>query len=332
MIGRMKHRRFTALNRDVSEMGLGCWQIGGNWGEVTDETALDVLVAAREGGVDFFDTADVYGDGRSEKLIGRFLRERDANVTVATKLGRRGDPTDPATVSYERLAAYTERSLANLGVGAIDLTQLHCIDTDLLRDGGCFDALRRLRDAGKIKAFGASVESVEQAMICLRHDDLASLQIIFNVFRQKVIQPLFDMAEEQGVALIVRLPLASGLLAGKFEKGTTFRDEDHRHFNRDGAAFNVGETFAGLPFEKGVELAEAAWPHLRTEGASMAQAALRWVLDHDAVTTVIAGASRPDQVRDNAAASDLPSLTDAQHAALHGLYRDEVHAHIRGPY
>ena len=329
----VNNRPFNDTGRDVSEIGLGCWQIGGAWGEVADETAMTILRTAYEGGVNFFDTADVYGDGRSEKFIARFLKdEKPSDVFVATKLGRRGDPKSAENVSYEQLSAYTDRSLANLGVEALDLTQLHCIGTELLRDGGCFDALRRLKDDGKIKAFGASVESMEEAEICMQHDDLASLQIIFNTFRQKPITTIFDEAKRKNVAIIVRLPLASGLLAGKFDKSTTFGEDDHRNFNADGQAFNVGETFAGLPFDLGVDAAEAMRPHLERDGQTMAQGALRWILDHDAVTTVIAGASRPQQAKDNAAVSDLPPLGDDAHAKLRAIYESDVHAHIRGPY
>ncbi|MEL7237228.1 MAG: aldo/keto reductase [Planctomycetota bacterium] len=334
----MQHRNFAALERNVSEIGLGCWQIGGNWGPVADETAMEILRAAGACGVNFLDTADVYGDGRSERLVGDYLRELgdDArHITVATKLGRRGDPADPANVSFEQLAAYTDRSLDNLGVDCIDLSQLHCIDTSLLRDGGCFDALRRLRDDGKIRAFGASVESMEQAAICMEHDDLASLQIIFNLFRQKPIASIFDEAQSRGVALIVRLPLASGLLTGKIRKDTRFTGDDHRHFNANGEAFNVGETFAGLPIDVGVDAADAMRPLLSEacgDSVTMAQASLRWILDHPAVTTVIAGASRVDQVRDNAAASGLAALPNSSHAALREVYETKVRPHIRGPY
>lgn len=334
----MQQRELAALSRDVSEIGLGCWQIGGNWGSVAEDTALQILRTAGGCGVDFLDTADVYGDGRSERLIGAYRRELGSDAdrfTVATKLGRRGDPADPANVSYEQLSAYTDRSLANLGVDRIDLTQLHCIDTTLLRDGACFDALRRLRDDGKIRAFGASVESMEQAAVCMQQDDLASLQIIFSLFRQKPITTIFDEAQKRGVALIVRLPLASGLLAGKIRKETTFDEDDHRNFNADGEAFNVGETFAGLPMDIGVDAAEAMRPVLDEatgDGISMAQASLRWILDHPAVTTVIAGASRPDQVQDNAAVSDLPALPESAHASLRSLYETKVRPHIRGPY
>ena len=332
----MHSRPFNDTGRDVSEIGLGCWQIGGSWGKVEEDTALQILADAHDSGITFFDTADVYGGGRSERLIGRFLNERGLKdeVFVATKLARKGDPTDPANVTPEKLEAYTDDSLKKLGVDALDLTQLHCISADLLRSSGAFDALRDLKKKGKIKAFGASVESAEEAKLCLQQEGLASLQIIFNVFRQTPISAFFDEAKGKKVALVIRLPLASGLLSGKMSKDTEFAKDDHRNFNADGGAFNVGETFAGLPFERGVELAQGIRPVLMehaADGATMAQTALRWVLDHEAVTTVIAGASRPEQVRDNAAASDLPPLPQVTHSQLADLYIRDVAPLVRGP-
>ena len=333
----MNTRPFNDTGRDVSEIGLGCWQIGGSWGEVEESTALQILADAYDSGVTFFDTADVYGGGRSEKLIGRFLKERGLtdDLYVATKLGRKGNFADVANVSPEQVTKYTDASLKNLGVESLDLTQLHCVSTDVLRDGGCFDALRDLKKEGKIKAFGASVETMEDAEICMKQPDLASLQIIFNVFRQKPIGAIFDEAKEKKVALIIRLPLASGLLAGKMEKDMKFAKDDHRNFNANGEAFNVGETFSGLPFETGVDLADGIRPVLMQnagDDVTMAQQSLRWILDHEAVTTVIAGASKPRQVRDNAAVSGLPPLSQMVHSELADLYARDIAPHIRGPY
>jgi aryl-alcohol dehydrogenase-like predicted oxidoreductase len=316
----------------VGEIGLGCWQFGGDWGEVGDEQALATLRAARESGVTFFDTADVYGAGRSESLIGRWLQEdRPANVFVATKLGRRGDPGWPANFTRDAVRAHTEDSLRRLGVDVLDLTQLHCIPTDELRRGDVFDHLRGLQTEGKIRRFGASVESMEEAQICLAQPGLASLQIIFNLFRQKPIDTLFADARAKNVAIIVRLPLASGLLTGKFRKDTEFAPQDHRTYNRDGQAFNVGETFAGLPFEKGVELADALKP-LVPPGMTLTEAALRWCLDFDAVSVLIPGAKDPAQARANARVADLAPLPPDLHARLRRFYADEVAAYIRGPY
>ena len=327
----MNYRLFDHTSVEVSEIGLGTWQLGGaDWGEVEDSRALDTLRAAAEGGVNFFDTADVYGLGRSEEFIGEFLKEDSKNIFVATKLGRFPEPGWPANFSVDSLRAHTEASLRRLGVEAIDLTQLHCVPKEVLRDGEIFEGLRVLQHEGRIKSFGASVETNEEALICLEQEQIASLQIIFNIFRQKPIE-FFDIARQKGVALIVRLPLASGLLSGKFTKSTKFAEADHRSYNRDGQAFNVGETFAGLPFEKGVELSDA----LRTlvpEGMTMAQMALRWILDFDAVSVIIPGASSPAQARANATASALPPLGEDLHAQLREFYETQVAAHIRGSY
>jgi len=310
---------------------MGCWQIGGSWGDVPEDTALETLRAAAERGVDFFDTADVYGMGRSEQLIGRFLKEHSEPVFVATKLGRRPDPGWPGNFTLDEMRRHTESSLRNLSVEALDLTQLHCVPTEVLRQGEIFESLRTLRQEGKIRRFGVSVESMEEAQICLEQEGLASLQIIFNIFRQKPIHTLFDQAKAKGVALIVRLPLASGLLSGKFTPETRFAEDDHRNFNRDGQAFNVGETFAGLPFEQGVRAADQIKP-LVPHGMTMAQMALRWCLDFDAVSVLIPGAKNPDQVAGNVAASALPPLGAELHQQLERLYEAEVAPHIRGPY
>ncbi len=328
----MHKRPFNNSGANVSEVGLGCWQLGGNeWGDISDDTALATLQAAYDAGVTFFDTADIYGLGRSETLIGQFLRERVKrdDIFIASKLGRRYGYPDG--YSYEQFASNTEDSLKRLGIETLDLTQLHCIPMRWMQRDEPWEWLARLQQQGKIKAFGASVESMDEALVCLEKPGLASLQIIFNIFRQKPIDVLFEKAKAKNVALIIRLPIASGLLSGKMTKGQTFAAKDHRQFNRDGQAFNVGETFAGLPFELGVDLADELKQYVPA-GMTMAQFALRWILDHDAVTTVIPGASRPQQAADNAAASDLPPLGDELHARLRTFYRDKVAAHIRGPY
>ncbi len=327
----MKARTFGKTGSRVSEMGLGCWQLGGtDWGNLDDQTALDILSASIDAGVDFFDTADVYGNGRSETLIGRFLKERRAKVFVATKLGRTGS-LYPDKYTEANVRAATEASLKRLGVSALDLTQLHCIPIKELRQGDVFESLRGLQREGKIRHFGASVESMEEALLCLEQPGLVSLQIIFNIFRQKPIQTLFPIAKEKGVAIIVRLPLASGLLSGKLTKQSRFPQNDHRNYNRDGKLFNVGETFAGLPYEKGVELADALKP-LVPAGLTMARMAQRWILDYDAVSVIIPGASRPEQAKDNARVSDLPPLDSKLHESLKRFYEREVATHIRGPY
>lgn len=329
----MNTRIFGKTGRVVGEVGLGCWQIGGSWGDVSDETALGILRTACEQGTTFFDTADVYGDGRSETLIGRFLRETKARdrLFIATKLGRRGDPGWPANFTREVVRRHTEDSLRRLGIDALDLTQLHCVPSDVLMRGELFGWLEELKREGKIRAYGASVESMDEALWCCAQPGCASLQIIFNIFRQKPIHVLFDRARAQGVALIVRLPLASGLLSGRMTAATTFPADDHRNFNRDGAAFNVGETFAGLPFAKGVELADALKAQVPA-GLTMAEMALRWCLDFEAVSVIIPGAKNPDQVRGNLRASTLAPLGITRHVQLASFYERHVAAHIRGPY
>ena len=327
----MKHRAFGREQRRVSEIGLGTWQIGGDWGEVSDEVADSILTTAVDNGIDFFDTADVYGGGLSEKRIARFLGNTDADVMVATKLGRGAEPGWPANFTPEAIRRHAEESLRRLGVPSLDLTQLHCIPTEVLQEGNCFDTLRTLQAEGVIRRFGASVESMEEAHLCIHQEGLSSLQIIFNIFRQKPAGELFELAARKGVALIVRLPLASGLLSGKFSLETEFGSGDHRSYNRDGQAFNVGETFAGLCFEKGVGLVDELREMIPPD-YSMVDLALRWILDFDAVTTIIPGASRPGQVLGNIRAAQLPRLSPELHDRLSEFYESRVKAHIRGPY
>lgn len=329
----MHHRTFGPTGFRASEIGLGCWQLGGSdWGDVSDDQAIETLRAAVETGVNFLDTADVYGLGRSEQLVGRFLKQhKGERIFVATKLGRFPEPGGNQNHSLETFRAHTEASLQRLGFDALDLTQLHCIPTKVLMSGEPFDWLRELKREGKIRDFGASVESMDEAMYCVAQEGVASLQIIFNIFRQKPIDALFAAAREKNVALIVRLPLASGLLSGKMSKQTTFAANDHRNYNRDGAAFNVGETFAGLGFEKGVELADAVKP-IVPQDMDMAGMALRWCLDFPAVSVVIPGAKRPEQARENAKASNASPLTRDVHERLQKLYIERVKPYIRGPY
>lgn len=329
----MNTRIFGKTGRPVSEIGLGTWQLGAGWGDVSDEAALATLRAAYEAGTTFFDTADVYGDGRSESLIGRFLQETKTagKIFVATKLGRRGDPGWPQNFTRAVIRRHTEDSLRRLGVEALDLTQFHCIPPEVLMRGEVFAALAELKQEGKIKAYGASVEAMDEALWCCAQPGCAALQIIFNVFRQKPVHGLFEAARQNGVALIVRLPLASGLLSGRMTAQTKFPANDHRNFNRDGQQFNVGETFAGLPFEKGVALADG----LRSQvpvGLTMAEWALRWCLDFEAVSTIIPGARSAEQARANARASRLAPLGTQRHVQLAAFYEREVAAHIRGPY
>jgi len=330
----MHTRIFGQTGRAVGEVGLGTWQLGAGWGDVSEETALETLRAAYDAGTTFFDTADVYGMGRAEKLIGAFLRKTPGareRVYVATKLGRFSPPGWPANFTRDGIRQHTDASLVRLGVETLDLTQLHCVPTEVMQQGEIFEHLRELKREGKIRDFGASVESMEQADLCLEQEGCAALQIIFNIFRQKPIHTLFAEAKRRQVALLVRLPLASGLLGGKMTKATTFPENDHRNFNRDGQMFNVGETFAGLPFEKGVELADAL-KRLVPESRSLADVALRWCLDYDAVSVIIPGAKNPEQARANARVSELAPLGDDVHRQLEEFYVREVAPHIRGPY
>lgn len=325
----MKTRTLGKDGSEIGEIGLGCWQLGGNdFGPLSEETAQDILEGARDAGTTFLDTANVYGDGRSESLVGKFLTTHGDGMVVASKTGRE---VYPDGYSRENLRKSIEETNARLGVDCLDLIQLHCVPHSVLQDGAIFEWLREVQSDGLIKRFGASVESVEEGLTCLQQDDLLSLQVIFNPFRQKLISELFPQALEKGVGIIVRLPLASGLLSGKFTTSTTFAECDHRNYNRDGAAFNVGETFAGLPFETGVQLSDEL-RDLVPEGLSMAQMSLRWILDFEAVSVIIPGASSPEQARENATVSDLPPLSSELHDALSTLYQSKVAQHIRGPY
>ena len=330
----MNIRTFGRTGRSVGDVGLGTWQLGAGWGNVSEEAALATLRAAWEAGTTLFDTADVYGMGRAETLIGRFLQETPAargKVYIATKLGRFSPPGWPENFSRAGIRQHTEASLKRLGVEALDLTQFHCIPFDVLKRGEVFEHVRELKREGKIRDFGVSVESMEEADFCVRQEGVAALQIIFSIFRQKPIYTLFAEAKQRNVALLVRLPLASGLLGGKMTKGMTFPANDHRNFNRDGQQFNVGETFAGLPFEKGVELADALKAFVPA-GMSMSEMALRWCLDFDAVSVIIPGARNPEQAIGNARASARAPLGPELHARLAEFYAREVAAQIRGPY
>jgi aryl-alcohol dehydrogenase-like predicted oxidoreductase len=316
----------------VSEVGLGCWQLGADWGTgVARDIGLEILTTAAANGVTFFDTADVYGSGRSEDLIGQFLKHHDgASIRVATKFGR-GQGVFPDGYTEDALRRGVDGSRERLGMETLDLIQLHCIPTEVLRSGLIFDWLRKLQDEGAIRHFGASVETVEEGLICLQQERLLSLQVIFNLFRQKLVTDLLPQAADKGVGIIVRLPLASGVLSGKFTADTTFAETDHRNYNRDGQAFNAGETFAGLPFEKAVDLTETLRGEL-PDGQTLANMAQRWILDHPAVSTIIPGASSPDQILRNASVSDVAPLPPALHERLAAFYETDVKAHIRGAY
>ncbi|HEY7196826.1 MAG TPA: aldo/keto reductase [Gaiellaceae bacterium] len=318
----MRLRTLGKTGYEVSEVGFGAWAIGGDWGESDDDESLAALGAAVDAGVTFVDTADVYGDGRSEQLVGRLLRERGEPLVVATKTGRRG-PVEVETYRYENLRSWIERSLENLGVEALDLVQLHSPPWEVYYSPEVFETFDRLVDEGLMRAYGVSVERVEEGLKALEYPGVASVQIIFNIFRQRPAELFFAAAQERNVGVIVRVPLASGLLSGKFDPGSTFAADDHRSFNRHGESFDVGETFAGVDFERGLEVVDALRP-LVPDGGTMAQLALRWILDFEAVSTVIPGARTPEQARANAAAADLPPLSAETHRRIAELYRERV--------
>ncbi len=294
----------------VSEISLGTWAFGGDWGTVGEDDAYAALNRAIDLGVNLLDTADVYGDGRSEKLIGRLLTDRpNDEILVATKAGRRLDPHTADGYDAENLTAFVERSLENLGVEALDLLQLHCPPTEAYRQDETFAALDRLQEAGKIKNHGVSVERVEEARMALDYPGVKTVQIIFNVFRQKPAEEFFELAEERNIGVLARVPLASGLLSGRMSLDRQFDASDHRSFNRNGEAFDRGETFSGVDFEMGLRAAEEL-KELVPEGHTLAQFALRWILMHPAVSCAIPGGKNPSQVEDNVAAAALPPLSN----------------------
>ena len=324
----METRRAGRLGRDVSVVGLGCWQLGADWGEVNEEQALAVLRAAVDAGVTFLDTADVYGDGRSERVIGKLVAERPAaSLTVATKMGRRARPHVAEAYTLESLRTWVDRSRRNLGVDALDLVQLHCPPDAVVVSDRVYDALDTLVEEGRVSAYGVSVETTDQALSVIERPHVASLQIIVNIFRRKPLERVLPAAAEAGVAVIARVPLASGLLSGKYDEHTTFAPEDHRSYNRHGEAFDVGETFSGVPYAVGVAAAREV-AKSTPEGATPAQLALRWVIDQPGVTTVIPGARTPEQARANAAAADLEPLSPDVHARLARLYDERIREHV----
>lgn len=332
----MKYRTLGRTGVKVSEIGLGTWQLGSaDWGVVDDKEALGILHKAVDKGVNLFDTADVYGLGVSERVIGKFLKESKADVHVATKLGRAfwAKHGWPERFTLKMVRDATKQSLKNLGQDSIFLQQWHCIPTPMLRDGEALDHLETLRKEGLIQNWGASVESIEEALLCMTHPGCAALQVIYNIFRQKLTDELLPVAKRCNVGILARVPLASGLLTGRFKKNHKFAAKDHRNYNRDGKAFNVGETFGGVPFDKGVAAAQSVRRILKpTDRVPMAQLALRWILDQDGVSTVIPGATKISQIESNAAASSRKRLSAAQHAALRKLYERTIAGEVRGPY
>ncbi|WP_437274772.1 aldo/keto reductase [Sorangium sp. So ce375] len=315
----MDYRPLGRTGFRVSSVSFGAWAIGGTWGDVDDKDSLAALHRAVDRGVNFFDTADVYGDGRSERLLARLRRERREEIVIATKVGRRLSPHTSASYDEANLTAFIERSLKNLETDALDLVQLHCPPTDVYYRPDVFDALDRLVKAGKIRFYGVSVERVEEALKAIEVPGVQSVQIIYNVLRQRPAELFFPEAKRRQVGILARLPLSSGLLTGKMSAATRFAADDHRNFNREGAAFDKGETFSGVDYNLGLEVVEELRP-LVPVGVSMGAWTMRWILMQDAVTCVIPGAKRPDQVDQNASAADLPSLPQETMAKIREIY------------
>jgi aryl-alcohol dehydrogenase-like predicted oxidoreductase len=318
----MRQRRLGKTGRQVSEVGFGAWAIGGSWGETDDAESLAALHAAVDAGITFFDTADVYGDGRSERLLAELMRERDEPLVIATKFGRRV-AQEVENYSESNLRAWLERSRENLEVETVDLVQLHCPPWDAYYTPALFEACDRLVADGLVRGYGVSVEKVEQALKAIEYSGVATVQIIFNVFRQRPAELFFAEAQRRDVGVIVRVPLASGLLSGKFGRETAFAADDHRAFNRHGEEFDAGETFSGVDYELGLEVVDEL-RELVPEGATLAQLALRWILSFDAVSTVIPGAKTPEQARQNAAAAALADLPEPTMRRIEELYRDRI--------
>ncbi|MFM0756340.1 aldo/keto reductase [Paraburkholderia strydomiana] len=319
----MKERKFGHAEKSVSEIGFGAWAIGGSWGDVAVSDAKAALHAALDSGTTFIDTADVYGDGRSERIIADVLKERSGpRPFVATKAGRRLDPHVAQGYTAANLNAFVDRSLKNLEMERLDLVQLHCPPTEVYYQPEVFDAMDCMVAAGKISSYGVSVEKVEEGLKAIEYLGVKSVQIIYNIFRQRPAR-FIQEARDRGVAVIVRVPLASGLLTGKMTRETTFAANDHRLFNRNGEAFDKGETFAGVPYDVALEAVEEI-RSLVPQNATMAQFALRWILMNDGVTTVIPGAKNAAQAKANAEASELPPLTDSAMEVLRALYLQKI--------
>jgi aryl-alcohol dehydrogenase-like predicted oxidoreductase len=324
----MKSRQFGRTQWSVSEIGFGAWAIGGTWGDVSETDAKGAVHAALDAGMTFIDTADVYGDGRSERIIREVLKERGGTrPMVATKAGRRLPKQVVEGYTKENLEGWIDRSLSNLGVDTLDLVQLHCPPWDLYYRADIFEILEGLVAKGKIRHYGVSVEKIEEALKAIEFPNVVSVQIIYNIFRQRPQELFFREAKAKNVAVIARVPLSSGMLTGKMKADSQFAADDHRTFNRQGAAFDMGETFSGVPYDTGLEAVERLRP-LVPGGATMAQFALRWILMQDAVTVIIPGAKNKNQAEDNAAASGLAPISDEIMAQVRKVYDDLIRAHV----
>lgn len=320
----MKYRKLGKTGFSVSEISLGTWQVGGKWGDpFSHDNADQILNAAVDAGINFIDTADVYGDGESEKAVGRLVRSRSERIYVATKCGRRLQPHTNKAYQPKVLRAFVEDSLRNMGLETLDLIQLHCPPTDVFYRPEIFEEFDRLKEEGKIQHLGVSVEKVEEALKAIEFPNVTTVQIIFNMFRQRPAELFFTEALRRDVGVIVRVPLASGLLTGKFSADSTFSADDHRNFNRQGAAFDKGETFSGVDYETGltaVDELRAVFP----DDTNLAPDALRWILTFDAVSCIIPGASKPDHLTSNLQAIDRPAPSAEQMAAVKKIYDERI--------
>jgi aryl-alcohol dehydrogenase-like predicted oxidoreductase len=319
----MEYREFGRTGWKVSSIGFGSWAIGGDWGSVKDTDSLSALNRAIELGVNFFDTADVYGDGRSERLLAELRRQHGDDIHIATKAGRRLDPHVAKGYNRENLTAFVERSLKNLDVEALDLVQLHCPPTDVYYRPEVFGILDDLVEAGKVRFYGVSVERVEEALKAIEYPNVQSVQIIFNMFRHRPAELLFEQTKKKKVAILARVPLASGLLTGKLNRSTTFEPDDHRKYNRHGEEFDRGETFSGVDYDTGLKAVDEL-KAICPDGISMVQFALRWILMFDAVTSVIPGVKNEHQADENFKAADLPLLSEELMGEVRSIYEDKI--------
>lgn len=323
----MQYRDFGRTGWKVSEISFGAWAIGSQWGPVEDDNSMAAMHKAIDMGVNLIDTADVYGDGHSEQLIARLKKERSDDFYVISKAGRRLNPHNADGYNKENLNAFVDRSLKMLETDTLDLVQLHCPPTEVYYRPEVFGVLDDMVQAGKIRYYGVSVEKVEEALKAIEYPNVQTVQIIFNMFRHRPTELFFQEAKRRQVGILARVPLASGMLTGKMTRQTTFHADDHRSYNRDGAAFDKGETFSGVDYETGLDVVDEIKPMV-PEGATMAQLALRWVLMFDAVSCAIPGGKTPEQVEDNVNAADLPALSDEQMAKIRELYDQRLHEQV----
>ena len=324
----MKYREFSDLGWKVSEIGIGCWAIGSEWGDVSVEDAKEALYSSIDNGINFFDTADVYGDGRSEKIISEVLKNSNEQIYVATKAGRRLNPHNADGYNLKNIESFIDRSLSNLGVDIIDLVQLHCPPSEICGKPETYEIMDEIVKKGKIKYYGVSVEKVSEALDAIKHPNVKSIQIIFNIFRQKPSEIFFKEAKNNNVGIIARVPLASGLLTGKMNNNSSFPENDHRNYNINGDAFDVGETFSGVDFSKGLEAVEEL-KKIKPEGFSLTDLSLKWILSHPEVTVVIPGAKNKIQAELNVKASELNeinSIKDSIKEIYNKYFKKDIHS------